>query len=151
MRILLYKGRSVLSRLIRFRTWSEYSHAALEIEGDLIVDAWKSGVRKIETPHEGHDPETVIHAYRVPDMTDEERARIREFALSQVGRPYDYRGVLRFLSRRDPRRENRRWFCSELVFASFLRGGIELLARVPAHRVSPGELARSPLLRKVPL
>ncbi len=151
MRILLYQGRSLLSRSIKFRTWRDYSHAALEIHADEIIDAWKRGVRVIETPHEGHDPETIIHAFRVPPLTDEQRMAIKYFAREQVGRPYDYRGVLRFISRRDPRRQNKKWFCSELVFEAFLRAGIELLARVPSHRVSPGDLALSPLLTKEPL
>ncbi|WP_448577461.1 YiiX/YebB-like N1pC/P60 family cysteine hydrolase [Thermosphaera sp.] len=151
MRILLYRGVSLLSRLIRWRTWSEYSHVALEIHRGEIVDAWKGGVRLIRSPFEGHDPETVVEAYEIAGLRPEQAARAALFARAQIGKPYDYWGVLRFIIRRDPTQPNDRWFCSELVFAALLHGGVRLLERVPAHRASPGDLARSPLLRRVPL
>ena len=64
---------------------------------------------------------------------------------SQIGKRYDYRSVLRFVSRR-PADENDAYFCSELVFRYFEEGGLRLLRGIEAHDVSPRDLSLSPYL-----
>jgi uncharacterized protein YycO len=146
MRILLYQGVSLLSRLIKWRTWSEWSHVAIQVGGGQVIDAWKGGVRLIDNPFEGHDPATVVQVLACSCLTAEQEQRIADFLVGEIGAPYDYWGVLRFVSRRD-RPNPLKWFCSELAFAAFQQAGIDLLARVPSWRVSPGDVAHSPLLK----
>jgi uncharacterized protein YycO len=134
---------SILSRLIKWRTWSDYSHAAVELNDRSVIDAWKGGVRHVRGPLEGHDPGTVVEAYQF-DASPIQVELIESFAKRQVGIPYDYLGVLRFLTRRKV--ENRKWFCSELVFAAMVRAGLQPLARILPCQVSPGDLSHSPLL-----
>lgn len=69
---------------------------------------------------------------------------ILDFALAQVGKGYDYRGIFGFIARKDIARAGR-WFCSELVSAAFAQAGASLL-RMEPNKVSPGDLATSRLL-----
>ncbi|HRQ87224.1 MAG TPA: hypothetical protein PLA50_00380 [Bacteroidia bacterium] len=139
--VLLFRGRGAISAAIRWQTRSEYSHAALMMPGGKIIESWQgAGVRtKMPTDWDG------IDFFGVFGMDEDEWRQAFDFALAQVGQGYDYRGVLRFVSRRETP-ENGRWFCSELVFAAIQHAGVDLLSRVPAANVSPGMLALSPLL-----
>ena len=153
MQIALHKGTGWISRLIRWQTRSLYSHASIlfkadEIEPIRVIEAREfKGVQLTRgldlTPGEtvdifdikglwkdGHSAENIIH-----------------FLGAQIGKPYDYRMVLRFVSRRgQDRRTVGKWFCSELVYAAFLKGGLQLLGNTEPWEVSPGLLARSPYL-----
>jgi len=145
VRIALFRGRGLMSALIRWQTWSDYSHAALVLPDGSIIEAWQglgAGVRrKWVNDWEG------IDVFDVDWLSKEKSTEVEAFARLQIGKRYDYLGVLRFLNRRKVV-SNGRWFCSELVFEAFMLEGIELLARTNSSRVSPGLLARSPLLRK---
>ena len=59
-------------------------------------------------------------------------AAIYGFAASQIGKPYDWPGLVGFYLQNVPRdwRDPVSWFCSELVAASFERAGIYLLSRL---------------------
>lgn len=147
--IALYRGKSVVSRLIRWRTWSDYSHAAWLCLDGTVLDAWqKGGVRHVANISVGHKPNTPVEFFSV-DITPAERIRIEKFLRDQVGKKYDFHGVLKFISRRKTTHDQqRKWFCSELVSAAFNRIGHPLLARIRDEQVSPGLLAISPLLHR---
>lgn len=146
LRVGLFRGRGLISAAIRWQTWSEYSHAALVLPDLRIIEAWQgfgAGVRLTSLENwEG------VRFFGVQGLTPSQSAVAHRWAEAQCGKPYDYLGVLRFMSRRTSS-ANHRWFCSELVFEAFMRAGLPLLARTPSSRVSPGLLSRSPLL--VPL
>lgn len=147
VRIALFRGRGLMSALIRWQTWSDYSHAAIVLPDGSIIEAWQglgAGVRRkwIED-WEG------IDVFDVDWLSEKTSKDVESFARTQIGKRYDYLGVLRFLNRRQIV-SNGKWFCSELVFAAFYLSNIDLLARTEPCRVSPGLLARSPLLRKIP-
>jgi len=57
----------------------------------------------------GHTPETVVDLFDAP-LTSEEAQGLREFFVSELGSPYDYRGLFGFLARRQIEDPNR-WFC----------------------------------------
>lgn len=144
-RILLFTGGDPISLLVKWQTRSEYSHAALLIPGTkTVIESYPFvGVRKRELTSKDW---TRIHAYRVPEMTARQWQGAIQFAESQLGCGYDWRNVLRFVSRL-PGRENLRWFCSELVHESIARTYRSLLQK-PSCYVDPGDLATSPLVTK---
>jgi uncharacterized protein YycO len=144
--IALYRGKSLFSRLIRWATWSEYSHAAwLDDDTGRIVEAWRRGV--VDTTLGGdHTPGTRVDCFAVEGEDHAHRTAIRSFLWGEMGKPYDLRGVLGFVTRRSGAQSPARWFCSELVFAAYALAGIPILARVAAHQVPPGWLAMSPRL-----
>lgn len=148
--IALYKNSSLVSRAIRFFTWSEYSHASyVRDDGSIEVESWqRGGVQMHGRPGEAH-PGATIDFFHVA-VTPEQTRQVEEFLFSQVGKAYDFHGVAHFVSRHAPHaRDQERWFCSELVFASYAAAGIELLSRIPAWKVSPALLSCSPLLEFV--
>ncbi len=146
--IALYKGTSALSRLIRWRTWSDYSHAAWVFPDQSVIEAWKGGVTHAPSILAGHAPDTEVHLFTL-DLTMDQRWAIQDFLIAQIGKPYDYAGILGFLTA--SKTENpARWFCSELLFTACKTAGIILLKRVPAWKVSPGLIALSPALKDAP-
>lgn len=148
--ILLYRGKSWVSKLIRFQTRSVYSHASLYVPKIGNFEAWhKGGVRCTDSPSVGHTPGTPVDAFRVT-MAQVHAEQIIQFVQGQVGKDYDFRSVFRFLTRRPEHpTDKNKWFCSELVFAAFEHGGIKLLERIEPWAVSPAILSYSPYLKWV--
>ena len=151
--VLLTHTHDPLSRLIQWQTRGPYGHAALvNHAGDLIEALQGAGVI--------HDSISKYHSsdydlFRVVPMINIDQKYYDPlkgwvFAENQVGKPYDYTMVFRFVTRRQETRETSgKWFCSELVFAALKRAGLPLLARTQPWEVSPAMLARSPFLQKV--
>lgn len=143
MKVLLYKGRSVISRAIRFQTRSQYSHAAVMLDDGSVIEAWhKGGVRKVKSPFDGHSDRTEIDVYGI--VGDYDVDVVQTFLEDQVGKEYDFSSVFRFLSRRKAS-ANGKWFCSELVLEAFSRNGLDLLHGRPSE-LSPRDVALSPYL-----
>ena len=146
MKVLLFRGRGFISGAIRCFTRSQYSHAALWFpERNQIFEAWQgAGVRFKEWENDWRN----VDAYDFErPLTSHELADIIAFCRSQDGSGYDYWGIVGFITRR-PRKSNKKWFCSELVYAAFQVVGIDLLhPSTQAWEVSPGMLAKSPRLR----
>jgi hypothetical protein len=82
IRIGLYRGRSLVSRAIRFRTWSDYAHASLILPDDWIIEALPfHGVAHHHSIHDLHTPETPIEIWQ-PNWT----ALVSAWAPSQTER-----------------------------------------------------------------
>ena len=146
MYVLGYRGHGIISRLIRFRTWSRYSHVACMNEHGEIIEAWhKGGVCLRKDYHEGHKPGTIIDVFPFPMPHFREDLMWRFLAL-QVGKKYDFHGVLGFLSRRDNAHNPDKWFCSELVMQASIECGEPLLHGIEPFQTSPGDVVMSPLL-----
>ena len=148
MKILAYRGKSIVSLAIKFQTRSPYSHVAIELSGHEIYEAWHvGGVRRLRYRAEGHSPGTPVDVFRVdsPDHIDVDK--VRAFLQAQVGKKYDFWSVGRFLSRRKAP-ANDKWFCSELVLAALEAGGCSLLHINPSE-ATPRDVSISPLLVKV--
>jgi len=145
--IALYKGTSSMSRLIRWATWSQYSHAAwINDQSGQCIQAWRAGVVSSRSFSEGHKPGTAVDFFSVRGEGSDESSAIESVLNLELGKSYDVAGILGFVIRRD-RQNQDRWFCSELVFHAYECVGLHLLSRVPPCKVFPGMLAISPLLK----
>jgi len=143
MKVLLYKGTSWISKAIRLQTRSQYSHAAIQLDDGSVIEAWQTGgVRQIPDAMTGHAPDTVIDVFLV--NTEYTPSVVEAFLTSQVGKDYDFTSVMRFVSRRQVR-ANDKWFCSELVVAAYRYAGVNLLNGNPST-LSPRDVSLSPLL-----
>ncbi len=140
--VLLFRGRGAISALIRWQTRSPFSHAALLMPDGRIVESWQGAGVRVKALADWSD----IDVFDVPSMSAGQWNDALRFATDFVGAGYDYRSVMRFVSRRGAS-EDGRWFCSELVFAALQAAGVDLLERIAASEVSPGLLSLSPLLR----
>lgn len=163
IQIAAYRGRSLISRLIRWQTGSDYSHIAIRFTGRFnmsdgesaiqitpgdVIEAWVGGVRLNPSLSTLHTDRTRVDVFELKTPLGRSQAEtIVDFLLRQLGKGYAYRSVLRFLTREPRDVERNRWFCSELTFAAFEHAGIQLLERTPAWRVPPDWIPRSPLLQ----
>lgn len=147
LNILQYKGRSIISRLIKIQTRSSYSHTALQTADGSVYEAWDSGVMKSPDYRTLHKAGTEVHVYKI-EVTDEQRSKIMSFLESKLGEKYDYRNVIRFFTRNKPS-ENNKWFCSELVLTAFKEAGKPLLNINPAL-AAPRDVPMSPYLPEHP-
>jgi uncharacterized protein YycO len=90
----------------------------------------------------------LIDWFAIPSMSDEDYDYAISLFLDQLGMPYDYWSVARFVTKK-PARENGKWFCSEVVHKMLADAGTRLLLRIPSAEVSPAHLGISPLLVQV--
>jgi uncharacterized protein YycO len=145
--IAAFKGKSIISRIIKVFNWSEYSHIAWIDEDFSGVEAWhRGGVSNFATPSQNHTPGTPVDLFTVPGETPQQTEMIRAFLLAQVGKKYDYAGVIGFLLRSHRLQRKNKWFCSELVAEAYAQAGLPLL-NMPSYMIYPGMLAASPRLK----
>jgi hypothetical protein len=144
-----YEGRSWTSLAIEWRTWRPFSHISYISAHGRTIEAWHPRVRVLEDYSEGHQPGTIIRCFSVDWSVDQEASVVKHL-LTQVGIPYDTRGALGFVSRRNRAQNRTKWFCSELIsWAARQVPGAELLAREPDWRIAPGDLVMSTRLTYV--
>ena len=149
--VLASKGISLTSRLIRWWQWGfPYTHIAYCFDlsdptDPTVVEAWWGGVRK-GWFSEVHTPGTEFAVYSVK-VSEAQKELIEIFLKDQLGKKYDWLGILGFPLRNWRLERKTRWFCSELVFTAFQRAGVELLKNTHPSEVSPRLFLKSPLLQ----
>jgi len=146
--IAQYRGKSLISKAIKWQTRSVWSHSAIVFPGYTLVEAWHiGGVRLVRSDNlieclkANHSEGTEVDLFSL----ELEEDKAREFAISQVGKQYDYSLLFNFLTR-EPAEVNNKWICSELVAAACSKGGVDL-QRLPAQEFSPQLVGISPLLK----
>jgi hypothetical protein len=143
--ILLYKGKSTISKLIKWQTFGSYSHAAWWLRDGTVVEAWhKGGVSHNDSPATLHTPGTEIDIFDFDCTAGFQPALAEQFLINQVGKKYDFAPVMRGFIFRVMRDNPLKWFCSELVHAAARAGNLELLSRVPDWKIHPTLLSYSP-------
>ena len=154
--LLQYIGKSFFpSKIIEWFTWGKYSHSAwsfCEIEdGKLVGDtseyeAW-AGKGVVHVPEIGanHTKGTRIDLYQLATPLDNADAnKGLKFLSDQLGKGYDYKGILGFLLRKKSMHNPNDWFCSELVFAFLQKCGRFVLNEVEPYQVNPQMLPMCP-------
>lgn len=123
------------SLMIRAATWSRWSHVGI-IDGEYVIEsAVFVGVRR--RPLVELIRESSAHAFSALPAKD---ARlVIEAARSQVGKPFDYMGIVGLAFRGNWQRR-RSWFCSELAAWSSQAGGKPWFRRDRIGRVTPEHL-----------
>jgi len=143
MKILAYKGKSVVSHLIKFQTRSQYSHIGIQLNDGSVIEAWQGeGVRRIGNPFVGHSKGTEVDVFKI--IGDYDDSKVEAYLYDQIGKKYDYVNVLRFVWRRNAA-DNEKVFCSELAEMAFIQGGLRLLNGNPSVH-SPRDTVMSPHL-----
>lgn len=162
--ILLFRGKSWLSRLICRLTGSPYSHSG-------IVGWWSGRLMVFEAGPTGvvaSRMSLVVSKYSGKVelwTTDDNLARFEVIRAAQrlLGKRYSKFKLLRDLQRRwfgrsrpeskpkssDPEAPPEDFVCSEFVSRMWRAGGIELAKQSPDLYPGPRDIAKSPNLRKV--
>lgn len=133
--IIFTRSNLIGSVVIRFFTWSDWSHCAV-IDGDRIIEsAIGGGVRESSLEElKKSNTDWVIKRFPVKD-----REKFLEYARSQIGKKYDYLGALGIAFRVDSEKKNR-WFCSELIAACADACGSSWFNRDIFHKITPQDL-----------
>lgn len=160
--ILMYRGRSWESRLIRWATRSRYSHAGIAAwwNGRLMaMEAVGKGV--IVTPLSKNVqsyPGYVEWFTSIEEIPDDQRQRMVEFAQQELGKEYAlWRAVhvgFRLLFQhdgetRDKLRRETQLFCSHYVAETYNAAGRDLKKGKSDRFMSPGDIASSPSLKRM--
>ena len=170
-----FKGKSFVSRLIKWRTWGKYSHVAwivdrdfqyIDLQGDeqlveagTIYESWhrkskgakRSGVRK-GTAGDLHKPGTVVDLYaiEIDDAHYRELIQLLEACVANPDAGYDFRGVISgFSLRKAKAHSNSRLFCSEYMMRCLIAIRIRFLINIDTWQTAPMDMAHSPAQRFV--
>lgn len=139
-----------MSALIRWQTWSKWSHAAFMLADGRVVEAWGQPFPfgKVDVlPGLKRGIEGVEFFDLYPALSEPQERQLQKnlLELAAVRTPYDYLGVLRFLPRWKSE-SNRSRFCSELVLGELRKVGYSLLKRIEPEETSPHHIGISPCL-----
>lgn len=132
--------KTIASRLIRWRDWSNYSHVDFVMPDGRLLGALPNGGVQIRDDHPVIN-KLILSIY----VTDSQYEDIVSALVSQINKPYDYAGVVGLVFNRDWEEEDK-WFCSEFIMYGFKHGGINLLRTNNLSRISPKDILLSPLL-----
>lgn len=147
--IVAYKGKSTLSKLIKWRTNGEYSHTefvnnfkdnefgtygAINFKGVQFAD------------YNWHIKGTEYDVFAI-DVTEAQFDKFKNFLNDQLNKKYDIIGILGYIDNR-VNQDDSKWYCSELCYEALQHIGIELFNCNIKHP-SPSLIVISPLLRLV--
>lgn len=148
LRIVFFKGKGLLSALIRWQTRGKFSHVGLAFPDNAFFESWtgsgkklwrNGGVaKKLNWQPEGDETIATVA------LDDAQMQRARAFCESNLGRGYDFRSVIRFLTRIKPA-SNDKFFCSELVMDVLRHAGVDPL-NAPSSVISPAVLWFAPVV-----
>lgn len=157
-RILFFRGKGLISTLIRWQTRGEFSHVAVQFPSGEVFEAWQGEgplLRGRGVRFKQFDDFSNCVAFEIQDSSSLQWELMQEWAndLVDAGAGYDYWSVIRFISRRRMPRANSDYFCSEVAMELTRKAQINLLSqRIPSDEVSPWLLSLSPrLLESTPL
>lgn len=135
MRLIFGRSRLPLSPIIRFLTWSQWSHVAIQLDDGRVVEAIASGVRcvAIDECLKRMSKHTVVELEPVDDL---KRIYAECWLIEQVGKKYDWGALFGFLFKRNWQ-SNNRWFCSELAAEFCKKLGYRIANEKQLNRVTP--------------
>jgi len=143
IRLAFFRGTGLSSRAIEWFSAGNLSHVAAVLPYGHYLDsrsdcegAAAPGVQIRPAYVEGHE---LAVEFKLPASKEQEDAFWR-FLRSQIGKPYDYPGILGFVTGRDWREEDS-WFCSELQTAALEHAGVLKRLYVPSNKITPVSLA----------
>ncbi|HJY64543.1 MAG TPA: YiiX/YebB-like N1pC/P60 family cysteine hydrolase [Ignavibacteria bacterium] len=155
--ILMYKGKGIISSLIKWFTKSEYSHAGITAWWDdrlMVLEAVGKGVvtktlsKNIRDYHGDIDWYTLKTEY--PEL---QRKAIVKCAQAELGKEYNNRQLYKIalnkifgieFSRYDRERRSRKLFCSQYVSMVYFKSiELDLKENLASSFTSPDDVAKS--------
>ena len=134
MQFQFHHSKTLLGFLIRLCSLGHFNHASIRL-GNYVYEATsKGGV--IKTLYTKWNSETVADIIEVP-LSNEEYQRAYIWLNKQVGKGYDYLGVVSFLFALLPPRKGY-WFCSELAIVAYAKA--KGLTNPDNQKISPSLL-----------
>jgi hypothetical protein len=151
--IVLYRGKGFLSKCVQFFTKSEYSHAAMVVSNDLVIESnWYkiSNVKKIKYNKD------IVEIYRYKyGLNKNQKYSLLEESYSFLNKWYDYGQIYGYVLeffygiKVNPFNSPQFFICSELVDRAYLKIGIDLVEVRVDGDVTPSNLASSSELVRI--
>lgn len=144
---MLFHSEGMINGLISLITNSKYSHAGMyfgEIEGREFfaeVDWVPSSLNPLDCEKRDYD------IYRIENLSDEDRKKIKESIIDNLGIEYDYGQLisfpLKFISGFDRFVFNdpNKYICTEFVDVVYYSAGINLVKNEELGLITPKKLA----------
>lgn len=120
MKTIFVRRRNPGSLLLRTALWSSWSHCAIVTPQNTVIEAAAfHGV--IEHSLDGFLEGVSKFSFKDIPLPDD--ARAIAWARSQIGKPYDWWGVIGLGLRHDDWQDDSAWFCNELLEGGCVAGG----------------------------
>lgn len=132
--IFTYKPHSLFSWIIRFFTFSRFSHVAIMLSDDLVFDSTFKHGTTIRS-YEEFCAEYANKRHTVVDIEVPNIINAVNSALSITGKPYDWKAIFGLPFKRNWQ-DNDAWFCSEAVEFILKCGGTDRF-REEISRLTP--------------
>ena len=151
--ILLFRNKTLMSKIIQWGTNSKYSHVAVcaNAEMNLLIEA-QGSVRAADIRTMNN-----YDIFRIKAGHRYNLNKVVSFLVSKLNEKYDYAGVIflgimklfRLKKMANKWQKDRDLFCSELVYLAYEAGGLEIVDKESAGVVSPADIANSTIIEKV--
>jgi uncharacterized protein YycO len=148
MKIAFYVAKygTAFDKWISWVTWGKYSHCELVFSDDMWCSSSPrdGGVRfkNIEFAPEHWDFVDLKKKYQwSTSISVSFEAIVRQWCETQVGHPYDWKGVYGFILPRFLRQNNEAWFCSEFCVKALNKIG--LYGNLISWETTPNNLYRA--------
>lgn len=158
----MYRGKSLVSRLIRRFTRSKYSHAGLAVwwnERLMVMEAVGKGVivtsLSANVAHYDGQVEWFTSTQEIPEAN---RIQLVQFAQQELGKEYDSWKLVLFglfillgksVETRDKLRREQKLFCSYYVAQAYNSIGRDLKQNVSDRFMTPDDITSSPILKRM--
>jgi len=159
--VIMYTGKKFFARLISWLTRSPYSHAGIAVWWNqrlMVMEAVMKGVRLAPLSRNIYEHKGKVEWFTCKqEISEEDRLKMVIFAQEELGKSYArWKAVLfglkvlfkRDLSEQDELRTENELFCSQYVAQIYNSVGLDLKKNREDRFMSPGDIARSPLLGK---
>lgn len=147
----LQRSSSPLSWIVRWFTWSKYSHAGVVVDTSGSLDPARPKDMDLYEAHEFHGVRKrklkgKWDLFSVEGVTREKQAQVLDFFRKQSGKPYDWSAIFGFIFRTNWDKEDK-WFCSEIIVRAFYKADLPLLRTNNFNRITPRDIQLSPRIR----
>ena len=133
IRMIFTNSNKIAAPLIRFATWSQFSHVAVMIDEDTIVHADFKGVR-IEPVK---DLQERSKNWMIVEYECDCPEAVIEACKTQLGKPYDFSGLFGILFRDIDLQDDSKWWCSEFPMYGSMVAGWPTFNVEYIHRLTP--------------
>lgn len=145
--IILTTTDEPVSKLIRWGTWSDISHAMLYVQHCSVIDATSDGVHSNNTQRVFFEPNWPVHVLRLKEELSPAIAKqICDYVRERVGAEYSTQNAL-MAGVKLSKKQSHKQFCSRLVAKAYEEAGHPLVSNPNA--CTPANLVNSAALVEV--
>ncbi|WP_128871471.1 YiiX/YebB-like N1pC/P60 family cysteine hydrolase [Pseudomonas sp. VI4.1] len=146
--IILSTSTKFQSKVIRFFTDSDISHAMICVANGSVMDSTGEGVHARNIEKMFYDDSCAIYAYRLKaGISDSEMQAVLAYVRSETGSPYTTLGAISSVVLPKIKGGGQQ-FCSRLVARAYEKAGINITTN--PDTCTPADIQESPLLELIP-